>query len=453
MNKGIKHITRTLTLAAFALAALASCTWEENVVQPDPVRVLLAYVGTDNNLAGYEQEKLAVLREGWTGRSTDRIIAYVDKANAPARLIEISNLKDGDQPREIATYGTENSASAATFGRVIADVVDLFPADSYGLFVFSHASGWLPEGTLYNPSGGTKTPPLSLSAATAAAGKTHNGSDPEQATYSCGGVLFDSTEVSSRSIIIDGRYGDTGIAENEKQSQSAEGVSSRSIIIDGTDEMTLTAFANAIPYGVFDYIALEACHMAGIEVAYALRDKTPVILASSAEIVHPGFEPIYPEATAELMGGNLVAFAMSAFSQTISYADTSPIRSATYSVIHTERLDALAAFIKLNCDFSTEIGADNVQHFDRNSYHLFFDFEDYYGRLLPDEAKRAELAQLVAACVDWKAATPEFLTQQNSRNGFIIDKHSGFTTYITQTAFAGLNAAYAQTAWCKAINE
>lgn len=122
------------------------------------------------------------------------------------------------------------SASAETFGRVLQEVADAYPADSYGLIFFSHASGWLPAGTLQKP----QTP-----------------------------------QNRSRSIGVD----DGGM---------------------GRSEMDMADFADAIPGGMFDFIVFETCLTAGAEVAYQLRGKTDFMLASSAEIVSPGFTPVYP---------------------------------------------------------------------------------------------------------------------------------------------------------------
>lgn len=50
----------------------------------------------------------------------------------------------------------------------------------------------------------------------------------------------------------------------------------------------------------------------------------------------------------------------------------------------------------------------------------------------------------VNTVVVWKAATPTFM---DGYNGFVVDRHSGLTTYIEQAEFSKLNTAYRQTAW------
>ena len=53
---------------------------------------------------------------------------------------------------------------------------------------------------------------------------------------------------------------------------------SRSIIIDNDNEMEITDFAMALPDHLFEFIIFEACNMAGIEVAYELRNKAAYIM-------------------------------------------------------------------------------------------------------------------------------------------------------------------------------
>lgn len=412
---------------------LGACSKDEPVPAPESSRVLLVYVGTDNNLSGLEQEKLQALREGWTRNPSDRIIAYIDKGGTAARLIELSNLEPGDDPRELASYGTENSASGTTLSRVIEYVKTTYPADVFGLLVFSHASGWLPQGTLQNPYAASNTVtgvPEYLGANPGTASR--NGSLTHQSLR--GETSYDPGNSSLYSSASAGNSGQT-----------------RSIILDGAEEMELREFAAAIPDHTFDYIVFETCFMAGIEVAWELRHKTPYILASSAEIVHPGYAPVYVQATGKILSGQIREFGQAAFNYTLTYAETDLQRSATYSVIRTDRLQALASFVSENCDFLSSFDLQQIQHFDRNDYRLFFDFEDYYSRLLRDPSKRTELTRLVTEAIPWKASTDVFMTQVGGLSGFEIRQHSGLTTYIPQAKFTALNSAYLETGWASAV--
>lgn len=374
-----------ILLLAAALPILGSCVKEREIPSPVRTHTLLAYIGGDNNLSPYTHDKVDALAAGFDGKPGQRLLIYLDVSGEDATLIEVTRGSDGNPSYQtLSSYHKDNSASATVLSRVIETIATDYPSDSYGLLVFSHASGWLPQGALNNPK---------------------------------------------------------GVAAPE----------SRSLIVDGANEMELKDFANAIPDGMFDYIVFETCFMAGIEVAWELRGKAPYILASSAEIVHPGFSPVYPASTGKLLAGDVQAFGQSVFGHVLTYAENDVNRSATYSVIRTEGLSALAAFIRENCDFDREVDVTAVQRFDRNSYRLFFDFEDYFSRLVDTEQQRTELSRLIGACVPWKAATDGFMIQQKGYNGFKIEQHSGLTTYIPQPAFRGLNDAYAATGWAAAI--
>ncbi len=222
---------------------------------------------------------------------------------------------------------------------------------------------------------------------------------------------------------------------------------SRTITIDQGYEMEISDFAAAIPDGMFDFIVLEACYTAGIEMIWPLRNKADYILGSSAEIVAPGFEKAYLTAACdELVKGNLETFAEAAFGE----VNGSSHHSGTLSIIKTSALEPLAAFIAANCDFSQSVNVSTLQRFGRTPAHrMFFDFEQYYSLLLPSDAKRQEFSRLVAAAIPWREATESFLLWQS---GFTITRHSGMTTYVPQTIYPQLNAAWGASDWGQAID-
>lgn len=224
-------------------------------------------------------------------------------------------------------------------------------------------------------------------------------------------------------------------------------VSPRSVLVDGSDQMELSDFADAIPDQAFEYIIFETCFMAGIEVAYELRHKADYILASSAEIVSPGFTDVYRKHINELVSGNPVQFMHQAFDYFDSQSDY--MQSATLSMIRTDGLDALADWVRSNCDFTRVVNISEVQHFDRNGYHLFFDLGDYYSRLLENDIQKLQLEVLIDHAIVYKLSTRYFMPNYN---GFAINHHSGLTTYIRQNQYPQMNRAYIELDWYKAIN-
>lgn len=73
---------------------------------------------------------------------------YADRRGGYPQLIEI--LSDGNQ-KVLETYPVQNSASPETLNRSLQHMIELAPAKRYGMIVFSHATGWLPQGALDNP--------------------------------------------------------------------------------------------------------------------------------------------------------------------------------------------------------------------------------------------------------------------------------------------------------------
>lgn len=383
-----------------AVALLSSCI-KDDYAGPDPdlpTRTVLVYLGGDNSLSATLTGEVEALRKGWT-YTGNRCLVYLDAADAAPRLL---SLRGGCQTypepfvETVAEYPEENSASAAVFARMIDDVVRMYPADSYGLIFASHASGWLPEGTLANPN-------------------------------------------RSRSIGIDTNPG---------------------TLASGSTEMELADFAAAIPDGQFDFIIFEACLMAGVEVAYELRDKTDYMLASSAEMLVPGFVPVYPSSLHYLMETkytveqSLTAFASDYYDNV--NAQSGAYRSMTLSILKTQEMEAIAT--RTGCILSQALDVSDIasiQHFDRpGSYGdypvapRYFDFMDCMERLA-SPTDYAALESLLNETVVWKAATPTFM---NEYNGFSITKHSGLTLYIEQDCFAKLNEAYCETAWYAATH-
>lgn len=141
---------------------------------------------------------------------------------------------------------------------------------------------------------------------------------------------------------------------------------SRSIIIDNDNEMEITDFAMALPDHLFEFIIFEACNMAGIEVAYELRNKAAYIMASSAPVVSPGFTPIYAGSISCLLeeAADLQRFAENYFHYwNLMEGDK---RSATISIIKTAGLSNLANLIR---QINTEISGSflpigNLQNYD-----------------------------------------------------------------------------------------
>ena len=343
---------------------LLSCTEERHIEVPSARRTVLVYMSGDNNLSDETYTKIDSITAGWHNRQ-DNLLIYQDargEKGTPSLMRVIAN-DTKPYTEVIKEYPEDNSAYADVFSEVIHDALSLYPAPGYGLVVFSHGTGWLPEGMFTRP---------------------------------------------------------------------------RSIMNDNGSEMEIADFARAIPDHTFDFIVLEACLMSGVEVAYELRNKADYLVASSAEILSPGFTPIYPELINYLFEpeANLKGFVRSYY----EYCNTLPgvYRSATMSLIDLSAMDELAVAARSALINPAKVDINNVQCYDRGSNKLFFDFGDYMEQVNPSLYPLVESA--LNKAVVYKASTPSFVTLP-------IYKHSGLTTYIEQSGYPELNKAYRETSW------
>ena len=246
---------------------------------------------------------------------------------------------------------------------------------------------------------------------------------------------------------------------------------SRSIGLDQGSEMSLDAFVSAIPSGMpLDYVIFEACLMAGAEVALALAGHTDGVLASSAEVVAPGFRPLY-ESGLEVLTERTrpVPELLAAFGQSyMSHVEglSGEYRSATLSLIRTSSMPALAEAVRrVTRGFADEEGRDTppagLQHFDRPGAYgdrpaaaRFYDLEAYVEACLADPDAEAAFRGALADAVVWRDATERFLGGDGSPyKGFDIGRHSGLTLYVPRGEFPALNETYRRTAWWQATRE
>ena len=373
---------------SFVLLLFISCdSYTEIPPDPElPVRTIIVYLAGDNNLSSETGAKIEALQQGMKqmGETDNHLIVYADYRNRMPELSQITHL----EVVRLEQYTERNSASAANFSATLQKIMQDFPAKSYGLICFSHASGWLPAKALNNPSG------------------------------------FSGNTSSSL----------------------------RTIFEDNGQEMPLADFAEAIPLtptgDKMEFILLETCYMAGVEVVYELRNKTKWILASAAEMLSPGWVEIYPDYLAGLFlpEPQLKEFAQAYFDYRSNQQGAS--RSATISLIRPDRIEELASKVELILSGTNmEINIQDIQRFNRNAHSLFFDLSDYLEVFATPE-QQAGYEKTLSEIVVFQAATPQFMTGYPYY--FMIRKHCGLTTYIEQSQYPELNQAYWQLGWSRA---
>ena len=123
---------------------LVSC--EKNDVEPQKTRTLMVYLAGDNNLSGHMQKNISSMMSAWKKSYNANIVIYFDAPNAAPELYTFRFNGKEVEKQVLKTYEEMDSADPEVLKKILNEMQDLYPSDSYGLILGSHASGWIPSG-------------------------------------------------------------------------------------------------------------------------------------------------------------------------------------------------------------------------------------------------------------------------------------------------------------------
>ena len=122
-----------------------SCLNEEELpVAHLAQRTVLIYIAADNNLYKQAEKDIEEMLLAEVPKN-NHLIVYLD---TPFQT-ELYEIKQGEIIF-VKQYEPQNSASPEILELIIKETILLFPAESYGLVLWSHGTGWLPENTYKN---------------------------------------------------------------------------------------------------------------------------------------------------------------------------------------------------------------------------------------------------------------------------------------------------------------
>lgn len=228
----MRKITPTILFLGAAFA-FTSCHHDNDKNEPKhlPLRTVLVYIAAENNLATYANDDLEEMKTGSLQLTDEQnLIVYVDKAQKPSSNMSpfLARVKDGEL---VDTVFMQQAVAAdpSTLQSVISYTKAHYEAQSYGLVLWGHASGWLVSNDTINT----------------AQSRAYGGST--------------GTNSSSGS----GKYW-MNIAPMAR------------------------AIANSMGSDKFRFILGDCCSFACLEVAYELRNVAEYIIGSPAEIPDMG---------------------------------------------------------------------------------------------------------------------------------------------------------------------
>ena len=394
-------------------------------------RTVLVYCAAQNSLGVsgtyYKSAWMADSLELVAGKhfisDDDRLLVFVDDAYHP----RLYRFRADANPELVWQWGYDaNSANPATFKEVLLRIKERFPAEEYGLAMWSHADGWLPSSnTNYSNSR----------------------SYPEVSPLSFG---IDVGENGSMNSDLDANGKDLGT------------------------QMNIPDLADAIQQSGlhFTYIFFDACLMQCIEVAYELRNVTDYLIASPISIAAAG--AYYTHMLERgFFSANPTDIAKTYYEDVTSeelvreYDDFGIVISA----LKTKELDALAATVRTalaDIDFSDYPDLTKAHAYHVYSYNYYFrphyyDMRSALRHLLTDEQFAPVEAALTRATAFYAATHKYWVGPRDSDyHNLVLSECCGVSMFFPQKAytdnasrcdFGNHNETYTQTAWAQAIGK
>lgn len=421
----------------FLLLGILSCHDDkpETTLPNPPIetarRTVLIYCAAQNSLgvsgtyykSAWTEDSLELAAGKHFISDYDRLLVFVDDAYHP----RLYRFRADATPELVWQWGYDaNSANPATFKDVLLRVKERFPAEEYGLSMWSHADGWLPS---------------------------------SNTNYSKARTL---PTLSPLSFGID--VGTNGNMHSDHTSNNK----------DLGAQMNITDMAVAIrESGLhFTYIFFDACLMQCVEVAYELRDVTDYIIASPISIAAAG--AYYTHMLERgFFSANPTDIAKTYYEDVTSeelarvYDDFGIVISA----LKTKELDALAAAVRTalaDIDFSAYPDLTDAHAYHVYSYNYYFrphyyDMRSALRHLLTD-AQFAPVEAALTRATAFYAATHKYWVgpRDSDYHSLALSECCGVSMFFPQKAYAdnasrcdfgNHNETYTQTAWAKAIGK
>lgn len=417
MNRTLSLYTRIVGGVLLLMALLLNSCMRTDRLDDSPTRTVLVYMSAYNNLdqMGYANTNIRQMGLSLSnGRIMDHsnLLVFCHRKYGPSTLMHIEGYNKVDT---IRVYDSVNSCDPAVLNEVIRYVKDEWPAEVYGMIMWSHGTGWLPKDKLHYIAPNLKYAP------------SRDGNSIVGGT-----VIGQISEPMTKAFAMN----DVPKGQNPPY-----------------DCMELDEMVGAIPDGFFDYIAFDACYMGCVEVAYALRHKCNYMISSPYEILANGYP--YSIVTRDFLNGNLLK-ACREFYEHYSTMGDRTLRMAGISLVKTDGLDSLArCFRKITADFRDSIArmdTRKLQRYDTFDNHVMFDIQDYIDKLGPRKEYKDEFALQLNRCVLYKISTQYVFPCDDKE--IEIKTFSGLSAYIPISKYEspGLNADYRKTEWGKATS-
>ena len=118
------------------------CCHKEGILEEEQItRTVIVYMAADNDLSYDAYNDIEEMQNGYAEKGVN-LIVFLDPADEAPHILQIEN----GSSTKVRVYPEFNSASVGQMNQVLMDVINLYPAGSYGLVLWSHGTSWLPSG-------------------------------------------------------------------------------------------------------------------------------------------------------------------------------------------------------------------------------------------------------------------------------------------------------------------
>jgi len=383
--------TTLLGLLFFSIIITQSCSKDpEN--QKIYKKTIVLYMAANNNLSGYAQDNLTAIKSGFVPDAASDQLLIIVKHLPGKDPVLVRFYKDNGAVIEqtISTYVGKNSADYTTLKTALDEIQTRFKSEEYGLILWSHSTGWLPQG------------------------------------YYASHPAWMATFQDPYAHLVKSK--DSSIAV-------------KSFGEDRGTEMEITDLEKALNYK-FSFILFDCCLSGGVETIYQLRNKADYVIASPTEILATGFpynkimKPLF-ETESDLVETCQEYFLY--YTSNNSYATIS-----IYKLSEIEALASISRSIIVNHRGDIQnVNLLQIQPYFRLNKHWFYDIDDFVKQLAtPDEY--LQFSQALNRVVTHKWYTSNFLDIE-------IKKYSGLSTYIPKPADQFLDNFYKTLAWNQSV--
>ena len=373
---------------------ISGCQREADYRSISVRRTVLVYLGVDNNFRAEAAQKIRQLTNAWHKDIDGNLLVYADTGEQAFLVHIYYSPQRGAVADTIETYAADNSASPSTLNRVLRSVKAFRPADSYGLVVLSHGTGWLPA-EMSAPAIGLKSVIIDTST-----DEPDNYMElsafAEAIPYRLDFIIFDACWMASVEVAYE--------------------------LKDKADYLV------ASPAEV-----LEPGFVYGSMMRHLFKPK-PDLTSVAREFYeyHDSQSDLFRSATASVI-------------KTSAVEALAPIVKEITASRHGG-LDPPSPDKEMLNQVQHDVAA--IQSFGYGKQKIFFDLGDYLHKLEPEKTEQIQVA--LHQSVLYKAHTPSYYSSGTGRLE-TIRAFSGLTTYIPQEAYPEANKAYGNLKWAKAV--